>query len=114
MKVKKQRKYSAYTHEAIRLLGMHIQQARKLRNLSETNMADRAGIARKTLQKIEKGDPRVAIGFSFELAALLGIRLFDAEPSRMALDLDRMEAKLAILPKRIRNPKSDHEVKDDF
>jgi transcriptional regulator with XRE-family HTH domain len=88
MKVKKERSYSRLTQEAVTLLGLHIQRARKQRRQTEADLAERAGISRSTLQKIEKGDLNIAIGFAFELAALVGVRLFGfgfpARPSRLS------------------------------
>jgi transcriptional regulator with XRE-family HTH domain len=117
MKVKKQRTYSRYTREAAILLGQHIQAARKLKKFTESELAERAGVARRTLQKIEKGDLTIALGFAFEVATLLGIRLFEVDPASdrggLRGELDRVSEKLALLPKRIRKPRRES-VNDDF
>ena len=75
-------------------------------------LAGRAGISRDMLRRIEKGDPRCEIGVVFELAAILGVPLF--EPELGALQrLDReIEDRLALLPKAVHTPRV--EVKDDF
>ena len=50
------RTYSKYAQEAAVLLGEQIKLGRKRRRWSEQNLAERAGISRATLQKIEKGE----------------------------------------------------------
>ena len=80
--------------------------------MSEDDLAGRAGIARRTLQRIERGDPACAIGLFFELAVLVGVKLFEADDrAALALHLDRVNDKLAVLPSRIR---SAMKVDDDF
>lgn len=66
------RTYSRHTREAVTLLGRLIRLARKERRLSAAELAERAGISRGTLQRIEKGDPKVEIGIMFEAATLVG------------------------------------------
>jgi DNA-binding XRE family transcriptional regulator len=108
------RSYSRYSREALALLGKQIQAGRKERKWSAQELATRAGIARDTLQHIEKGDPGCAIGLVFEVAALVGVPLFfdDQSTTMMVRERARVEDKLALLPKAIR-PKR-YEVKDDF
>ena len=109
------RAYSQYCRQAVLLLGKHIQLARKERKFSERDLADRAGISRTTLQKVEKGDLKCEIGIFFELATLVGVKLFDvdlAQSRRLSLDVDHLEGKIALLPKSIR--KSTKEVDDAF
>jgi transcriptional regulator with XRE-family HTH domain len=107
MKTKKVRAYSRMTKEAARLLGLEIQLARKQRKMSESELADRAGISRKTLQKMEKGDLSIAIGLVFETAVVVGVTLFDPGPSRFTttMDIERVSDKIALLPRRIRASK---------
>ena len=50
------------TEEILRNMGEQIKLARLRRNLSTQLVAERAGISRATLWKIEKGEPSVAIG----------------------------------------------------
>ncbi|PWU15416.1 MAG: transcriptional regulator [Bdellovibrio sp.] len=115
MKTKKVRTYSKITKEAARLLGLEIQLARKQRRMSESDLADRAGLSRKTVQKIEKGDLSISMGLAFEAAAVVGVKLFDPGPSRFstAMDIDRVNDKIALLPRRIRAPKVE-EGSNDF
>lgn len=106
------RTYSPATQEALHLMGGQIRLARKQRRMSEADLAARIGIARSTLQLIEKGHPKVEIGLVFEAATLLGVPLFVDEPSRLSSKIERVNDKLALLPKSIRRPRK--EVKDDF
>ncbi len=54
-------------------LGEQIRLARLRRDLSSEQIAERAGIARVTLIKIEKGDEGVAMGYYFRVLAALGL-----------------------------------------
>lgn len=106
------RSYSKLTKQALVLMGQQIKLARKKRKMSEHDLAERVGIARSTLQKIEKGEPQVDIGFVFEAAVLTGVPLFEQEATSLAPQIERINDKLALMPTYIRTPK--WEVKDDF
>ncbi|MCY3997410.1 MAG: helix-turn-helix transcriptional regulator [Rhodobacter sp.] len=106
------RTYSRLTRQALALLGARIKLARKERRMSERDLAERIGIARSTLQKIEKGDPRVDIGFVFEAAVLVGQPLFESEATSLVPQLDRVRDKLALMPGKIKKPRT--QVIDDF
>lgn len=54
-------------------LGKNIKYARLRRDLSSEQVAERAGISRNTLIKIEKRDEGVAIGYYFRVLAVLGL-----------------------------------------
>lgn len=108
----KDRTYLPATREATELLGKLIRLQRRERRMSEDDLAGRAGITRRTLQRIERGDPRCAIGLFFELAVLVGVKLFDADDrASLAPHLGRVNDKLAVLPSRIR---SSVKVDDEF
>lgn len=107
------RVYSSITKEALRLLGQEIRLARKRRRMSEADLAARVGIARSTVQLIEKGDPKVEIGLVFEAAAITGVSLFGADLAALRDRQDRVADKLALLPQSVRRPKRT-EVSDDF
>ena len=106
------RTYSRVTREALTMMGGLIRLARKQRKMSEADLSARVGIARSTLQLIEKGHPKVEIGLVFEAATLVGVPLFVDEPSRLAPEISRVNDKLALLPQAVRRPRS--KVKDDF
>ncbi len=106
------RTYSRYTREAAKLMGQMIRLGRTERKLTAQDLADRAGISRGMLQRIEKGDPKCEIGVVFELATLVGVKLFDAEASSLAGHIKQTEDKLALLPKSVRKPRK--AVDDEF
>ena len=110
----KERSYSAYTKDAALLLGKHIQLARKARKLTERELSERVGIARATLQKIEKGDLKCELGTVFEAAAIVGVTLFEVEQrfQSFASKIESVNDKLALLPKSVRKPLK--EVDDEF
>ena len=111
MTIKKERAYSRYTKDAVVLLGKHIQLARKARKITERDFADRVGISRTTLQKIEKGDLKCELGIVFEAATLAGVKLFDVDQNNsFNTKLESVNDKLALLPKSIRKQ---HEDVDD-
>lgn len=106
------RTYSRYTSKALLLLGQLIKRARIERKLTAKELAERAGISRDMLVRIEKGDPKCGIGVVFELATLVGLQLFDAEDAELARQSKHIDSQLALLPKRVRKPRG--EVDDDF
>ena len=108
----KERIYSKYTQEALSLLGKQIKLGRKRHHWSELDLSERAGISRATLQKIEKGYPGSSIGLFFEIAVLVGLKLFDPEMSSLARYLAQTDDKLAVLPKKISS--NTRIVNDDF
>src|SRR5258708_2740339 len=101
----KVRVYSTYAIEACRLLGGLIQLGRKNKKWSAQDLADRAGITRLTLHKIEQGEMSCSIGLFFEVAALVGVSLFDLGDQSLSRQLDHVSDKLALLPKSIRQSK---------
>lgn len=54
-------------------LGENLRMARLRRNLSSEQVAERAGIARNTLIKIENGDEGVAVGYYLRVLIVLGL-----------------------------------------
>ena len=62
-------------HERMmRTLGENLHLARLRRDLSSEQVAERAGISRNTLIKIERGDEGVAIGMYFRVLIVLGLQ----------------------------------------
>ena len=98
----KPRTYSRLSEEALALLGKQIRLARKGRRMSEKDLSERIGVARSTLQRIEKGDPVVEIGLVFEAATLTGVDLFVPEASTLVPQIGRIDDKLALMPGSIR------------
>ncbi len=108
----KQRTYSKYSQEAALLLGKQIKLGRKQRKWSEKNFAERVGISRATLQKIENGEMTCAIGLVFEAATLVGINLFDQNRLPLSVSIEQTGDKIALLPQRIQSQTK--VVDDDF
>jgi transcriptional regulator with XRE-family HTH domain len=108
----KQRAYSKYAKEAAFLLGQQIKLERKKRQWTEQNLAERAGISRATLQKIEAGEMSPSIGLVFEVAALVGVPLFEQDSRTLATSIELTQSKIALLPKRIKTKA--RAVDDDF
>jgi transcriptional regulator with XRE-family HTH domain len=57
----------------LKQLGEHIQLARLRRRLSAEQIAERAGISRKTVYHIEQGSPTVAMGSYLQVLFVLGL-----------------------------------------
>lgn len=82
-------------------LGQDISDARKRRRIPTTLMAERAGISRTTLNKVEKGDASVALGIYASVLFVLGMEkrlseLADSKFDETGLMLDEEN-----LPERI-------------
>ena len=101
----KNRVFSKYTREAVSLLGKQVRLYRKDLKWTEQELAERAGIARATLRKIEKGNFNVAIGLVFEVAALVGMKLFDDQRSSLSGHIQHTDDRLAVLPGAVRKRK---------
>ncbi len=110
--MKKKRTYSKPALEVTILLGEQIKLARKQRKWNEQTLADRAGISRTTLQKIEKGDMTCAIGLVFEVASLVGVNLFEQDKRSLTSQIEQTRDKVALLPQKIKLKRKI--VKDDF
>ena len=107
-----QRAHSKYAKEAAYLLGQQIKLGRKKHKWSEKNLAERAGISRATLQKIEDGQLSPSIGRVFEVAALVGVTLFEEESQALKTRIDLTQSQIALMPQRIKNRTK--AVDDDF
>jgi transcriptional regulator with XRE-family HTH domain len=55
-------------------LGENIKLARKRRGFTTIQVSERAGLNRKTLYRIEKGDPKVTLGAYFNVFRVLGLQ----------------------------------------
>ncbi len=106
------RTYSAYSREAMHLFGSLIQAERKTQKMSEQELADRSGVSRGLIRRIEAGDMKCDVGAVFEVAHIVGISLFDTGPSRLASQIKQVESKLSLLPKAIH--KKTKVINDDF
>ena len=82
----KQKKHSAVVfpkNQAIlSQLGENLVLARKRRRYQQSLIAERTGLSRQTIRKIERGDPNVSIGHYIAVLSVLGL----------ADDLDKVAA----------------------
>lgn len=106
------RTYSKTTLEAVKLLGRLIRLGRQERHWTKVELTERAGISRATLDKIEKGDPGSSLGLAFEVATLVGVKLFDADRDDLRRALKAADERIALLPQRT-HPQQ-RTVEDDF
>lgn len=106
------RRYSRENLEALELMGQMIRIGRIERKMSAQEMAERAGISRPLLRRIERADPGCAIGAVFEVATIAGVPLFESEPERLQERRSTLTEKLSLLPKRTRKLK--RVIHDDF
>ena len=105
--------YSRYTQDAMLLLAGLIRESRLERRMTAQEVADRAGISRGLVQRIEKGDLKCQVGAVFEVALIVGVPLFGMDDEvDLKFQLNQTRAKLALMPKSIRQ--SNKQVQDDF
>jgi len=72
MKSKKQILFPKH-QQILEKVGENIKLARKRRRFTTIQVSERAGIDRKTLYWIEKGDPGVTLGAYFNVLRVLGL-----------------------------------------
>ncbi len=106
------RSFSRYSLQALTLLGAILRAARIDKKMGTQALAERAGISRDLLRRIEKGEPRCEIGVVFELAAILGVPLFEPELGALQARTHEARARLVLLPKGVHAARDT--VTDDF
>jgi transcriptional regulator with XRE-family HTH domain len=108
---KRQNSYPPTVHEAAELLGTEIAQARLARRWTVRELAERAGVSPATLQKVERGNPSVALGTAFDVATLVGVPLFYDDASRLADEAARAR-RTTLLPRPVRHRRG--ELNNEF
>lgn len=95
------------TEEVLKTMGKQIKLARLRRNLPATLVAERAGISRASLWKVESGNPAVALGIYAAVLHALGgmdkdllLIAEDDELGRQMQDLDLITKKRATRRKK--------------
>ncbi len=101
--------YSAPTRDVCAALGSEIARTRRERRWSQTELAERVGVALGTIRAVEKGAPSVTLGVAVEAATVLGIDLLGGPAAAAARAADNRRT-LALLPQRVRA----EAVDDDF
>ena len=104
------RTYSRATREAGRLLGAEIRLSRKEHHWTVAELAERVGVSERTMRNIERGDPSVGLGITFEAAVLAGVDLFGPDPTRRRTEAARVQDRLAVLPTSIRRPREHNDA----
>jgi transcriptional regulator with XRE-family HTH domain len=91
---------------ALQKFGQDIKDARRRRRIGVSLMAERAGVAKNTLSRAEKGDPSVSMATYASILFVLGMigKLRDLADSGADLTGRMLEEER--LPKRIRLPKN--------
>jgi transcriptional regulator with XRE-family HTH domain len=106
------RTFSPYAQQAALLLGQLVRTARIKRRMTANDLSLRAGISRGLLRRIEAGDPTSTIGAVFEVAAIVGVKLFDAEQGGITSAIESNREVMTLLPRAVR--RGQREIKDDF
>lgn len=79
-----ERAHSRIALEAIAVIGRLIRLGRSEHRMTAQELAERAGISRALLYRIEHGDPSCSIGAVFEAATIVGVPLFEVGSSQGA------------------------------
>ena len=90
---------------ALKELGVDVSEARRRRRLTMDVVAGRALTTRQTVARIERGDPRVAMGTWASVLFALGVASRLGELASPAADASGLALEAERLPKRVRNPK---------
>lgn len=87
---------------ATRQLGEHLQAWRRLSGLTQSQLADRAGLDRKTVMRVERGDASIAVDSLLSVLHVLGVLEGVVRASDpYETDVGRMRAD-EVLPRRVR------------
>lgn len=91
--------------QSLTVLGTNIQKTRLIHNLSQSVVAERAGVSIRTVQEVESGNPSVEIGnLAAVIRAIKGGYPFETflspETDELGKTLDEMRR-----PKRVRRKK---------
>ena len=92
---------------ALKKLGGDLREARKRRRIPMRLAAERAGISRATLTKIEKGEEGVSLGAYAKVIFILGMIKKLAELIEPKFDELGLGLEAENLPKRIRIPRKE-------
>lgn len=103
-----------HIQDALTVWGQLIRQGRIERKWTAKDLAARANVSEQTVRSAEAGNRGAAVGTMMDLADLVGVPIFGMEDrAEIAIRRQRGEEMLALLPSRVRRPKSGI-VDDDF
>ncbi len=105
--------HSPMTRDAVAILGQMVASERRAQRRTAADLAERAGISRDTLYRVERGDPSVAVGTVLELLVLLGVPLFGEDAVGLTRERAAGRHLLTLLPQRVRQG-AESEPDDDF
>ncbi len=88
---------------ALKKLGEDLKNARKLRRITMRPAAERAGISRTTLTKVEKGDAGVSMGVYVKVFFILGLISRLSETADIMFDKPGQAPEAEHLPSRVRH-----------
>lgn len=108
----KTRAYARYTRIAMSVFGSMIREQRIRNRMTMEELAERVGISRSLLQRIERGDLTCSIGVVFEAAYIVGVPLLHQDLNALYLERHRVKDILSLLPKSVRP--TTVEICDDF
>lgn len=91
------------TLRSMKRLGENIQIARKRRRMTIFELALRVGVDRKTIMRLEKGDPSCSIGTLAMTLDILGLILSFNQLADPSLDKVGLALEINRLPKRVRS-----------
>jgi transcriptional regulator with XRE-family HTH domain len=92
--------------KALRKLGQDINDARRRRRITIELMAERAGLSKTTISKVEKGDPTASMGAYSVVLFVLGLTDRISELADASHDLIGRQLEEEKLPQRVRLPKN--------
>lgn len=103
--------YPRVVHHVAQLLGVQVRAGRLERGWTVAELAERAGVAEKTVRNVERGTLGVAIGTVLDCAVLVGVTLFYEDEGRIAAEAQR--GRETLIGRRVR-PGPPQEVDLDF
>ncbi|MCZ2403664.1 helix-turn-helix transcriptional regulator [Paenarthrobacter sp. Z7-10] len=103
-----------HVQDALTIWGQLIRRGRIDRKWTAKELAARANVSEQTVLSAEAGSRGAAVGTMMDLADLVGVPIFGLEDrSEIAIRRQRGEEMLALLPSRVRRPRSGS-IDDDF
>lgn len=115
MKVSPPRPFPA-VEKQMALFGQRLRVARLRRGISTVLFAERMNVSRDTLNRLEKGDPSIALGTYLRALRILGLEKdFDqvAQDDELGRKLQDLQLPLARKPRGRRTPNNDKDSHGD-